>query len=167
MFWLDFIGTLASFAGVVVTVYALRAAKGARKAAREAARATEIIARRRNLVEELTDVSSKLQQLGHFLGQEQWIGVQIRTDEILASCRAALTRWSDHLPPERRDEVLRATELVRSVATRSAQFSLQQPPTPIDKKRLADTYLKASELLNGALGEAHRRDERGYSTDGN
>jgi hypothetical protein len=148
MFLLTLIGTAASIVGIIITVCALRAAKGAREAARAAARAAELTARRRNLVEELDDISSKLQQLGHFLGQEQWVAVQIR--------------WSDQLPLERRNEVLRATELVHSIATRSAQFSLQQSPTPIDRRRLADTHLKASELLNGALGEARRREERGH-----
>jgi hypothetical protein len=162
MFLLTLIGTAASIVGIIITVCALRAAKGAREAARAAARAAELTARRRNLVEELDDISSKLQQLGHFLGQEQWVAVQIRTEEILSICSAALKRWSDQLPLERRNEVLRATELVHSIATRSAQFSLQQSPTPIDRRRLADTHLKASELLNGALGEARRREERGH-----
>jgi hypothetical protein len=163
MFLLSLIGTAASVVGLLISLYVLRVAKGAR----QAARAAEIVARRRNLVEELDDASYKLQQLGHFLGQEQWIGVQIRTDEILSICRAALTRWSDELSLERRDEMLTATTLVHSIATRSAQFSQQQPPSPTDKRRLADTHLKASGLLNGALGAARRREERGHSINGN
>lgn len=127
MFWLDFIGTIASVAGVVISVYAFRAAKGAREAARAAARAAELTARRRNLIEELDDISSKLQQLGHFLGQEQWIGVQIRTEEVLSICSAALNRWSDQLSEERRDEMLQASALVRSIATTSARFSAGCP----------------------------------------
>jgi hypothetical protein len=64
MFLLTLIGTAASIVGIIITVCALRAAKGAREAARAAARAAELTARRRNLVEELDDISSKLQQLG-------------------------------------------------------------------------------------------------------
>lgn len=167
MFWLDLTGAVASVIGVIITVYAFRAAKGAREAARAAARAAELTARRRNLVEELDDISSKLQQLGHFLGQEQWIGVQIRTEEVLSICSAALKRWSDQLSEERRDEMLQASALVRSIATTSTKFSAQQPLTPADRRRLADTHLKASELLNGALGEARRREERGTGVNGN
>jgi hypothetical protein len=167
MFWLDLTGVVASIAGVIITLYTLRAAKGAREAAQAAARAAELTARRRNLVEELDDVSSKLQQLGHFLGQDQWIGVQIRTAEILSVCSAALKRWSDQLSEERRDEVLQATTLVHSIGTTSAKFSAQQLPTSTDRRRLADTHLKASQLLNGALGEARRREERGHRTNGN
>jgi hypothetical protein len=166
MFWLDLIGTVASVVGVIITVYALRAAQDARQAAREAQLAAESTARRRNLVEALDDISSKLQQLGHFLGQEQWIGVQIRKDEILSTCSAALKRWPDQLSEERRDDILQGTTLVESIATRSAQFSVAQPPTMTDKRRLAGTHLKASGLLNGALGEARRREERGHNSNG-
>jgi hypothetical protein len=92
MFLLDLIGTLASVAGLLVSLYVLRVATDAKVAA-EAARD---LARRRNLAEDLDDVSYKLQQLGNFLATQQWVGVQIRIEEILAVCKTAMSRWSDH-----------------------------------------------------------------------
>jgi hypothetical protein len=161
MFWLDLIGALASIAGLIVSVYVLRVAKGARRAAEEA----RILGRRRNLVEELDSASNKLQQVGSFLHLEQWVGVQIRIEEILTICRAAMTRWSDHLSEERKNDILKALSMIHSIATLSAQIS-PRAALPAEKKRFTATHLTASGLINSALGEARRDEERDGSSNG-
>lgn len=156
MFWIDLVGTLASSIGLAVSVWVLVVARGAKKAAEEA----RTIARRRNFLQELDAAEHKLQELGVFIQQEEWIAVQIRTTEILAICRSAMSRWSDHLSERRLNGVLTATELIHSIATKSAQVSMAKQLSPTDKRRLVDTHLKASGLLNDALGEVRRHDER-------
>ena len=163
MLWIDFGGSIASVLGLAVSVWVLVVARRAKKAAEEA----RSVARRRNLVEELDSAEHKLQELGTFLQQEEWVGVQIRTAEILAICRSAMTRWSDHLPEGRRNDVLTAVQLIHSIATKVAEVSSAEHIAPADKKRLVATHLKASGFLNDALGEARRQDERGNNNHGN
>jgi hypothetical protein len=59
------IGTLASVIGLGLGVYVIIVARGAR----EAAQAARVVARRRNLVEELESASQKVQQVGNFIQQ--------------------------------------------------------------------------------------------------
>jgi hypothetical protein len=155
MFLLDLIGTLASVAGLLVSLYVLRVATDAKVAA-EAARD---LARRRNLAEDLDDVSYKLQQLGNFLATQQWVGVQIRIEEILAVCKTAMSRWSDHLSEEHMNEIRTAVTLIQSIATQSAELSHKEL-LPAQKKKLINTHLRASGLINSARGDARKGEEK-------
>jgi hypothetical protein len=160
-FILDIVGAIASILGLLVSLYVLRIAKAAKKAAEEA----RALARKRNLVEELGDASQKLQQVGNFLQQQQWVPVQIRTAEVLLICREAMTRWSDHLTEERRGGVLTAMTQVQSIATQLAEIG-QRELTPKEKRNLATAHLRAAGHISAALGEARREEERDGSNDG-
>jgi hypothetical protein len=160
-FVLDIVGAIASVAGFFLSLYVLRVAKGARKAAQEA----KALARKRNLVEELDDASQKLQQVGNFLQQRQWVGVQIRAAEVLTICREAMTRWSDHLSDDRRSGVGIAVTQVQTIATQVAQIG-QRDVTPRENKNLAEAHLSAAGHISAALGEARRKEERDGSNDG-
>lgn len=159
---IDIVGGAASVIGLAFTVRVLFVARGARKAAEEA----RTLARRRNLVEELDDASHKLQQIGIFLHQQEWFGIQLRIDEVAAVCRSAMTRWPDHLPEERRNDVLTAVQLLRSVAT-VASAVVGREPTQAENKKLTTTHSRASELINDALGEAYKGEERDGGNSGN
>ncbi len=158
----DIGGGLASVIGLIITARVYFVAKDAKQAAQEAL----VLARSRNLVEELDDASQKLQQIGIFLHQQEWFGTQLRIDEIAAICRSALTRWPDHLSEMRRNDVLSAVQLVRSIASLSAELQGRQP-TPAESRRLKTTHSKASELINDALGEARKAEERNGTKNGN
>jgi hypothetical protein len=157
----DIVGGAASVIGLAFTVRVLFVARGARKAAEDA----RTLSRKRNLVEELDDASHKLQQIGIFLHQQQWFGIQLRVDEVAGICRSAMTRWPDHLPEERKNSVLTAVTLMRSIAELSAML-LGREPTPAETKKLTATHSKASELINDALGEAQMGEERDGSNNG-
>jgi hypothetical protein len=159
---IDIIGGVASVFGLIITVRVLFVARGARKAAEDA----RTLARRRNLVEELDDASAKLQQIGIFLHQQQWFGIQLRIDEVAAICRSAMTRWPDHLPEERKNNVLTAVQLMRSIAALSAELSVREPSSA-ETKKLKTTHSKASEMINDALGEARKEEERDGANNGN
>lgn len=158
----DIVGGVASVIGLAFTVRVLFVARSARNAAEDA----RTLARKRNLVEELNDASQKLQQIGIFLHQQQWFGVQLRISEIAAICRSAMTRWPDHLTEERRNDVLTAVSLMRSIAVLAATL-LDREPSAVEAKKLAATHSKASELINDALGEAYKGEERNGSNNGN
>lgn len=155
MYWWTVAGTLASFVGVAVGLYVLCVAKGAKKAALDAS----ADARKRSLAEELGDASRKVQQVGDFLQAQEWLAVRIRADEILASCKATLTRWPDGLTTPRRDDLLTASTLVHSIAEKAATSGIQGL-TPADRKRLAAAQLTVTGLINAALGEARKKEER-------
>ncbi len=156
------IGVAVSIAGLIVSLWVLSVAKDARRAAEEA----RALARKRNLVEDLDDALQKLQQVGNFLQQRQWVGVQIRTAEVLVICREAMARWSDHLSKKRLSGVLTAMTHVQTIATQLAEIG-QRELTPQEKKNLAESHLKAAGHISDALGEARRSEERDGSSDGN
>jgi hypothetical protein len=158
----DVVGGAASVIGLVITVWVLFVARSARRAAEEAS----ALARKRNLVEELDDASHKLQQVGIFLHQQEWFGIQLRIDEVAAICRAALTRWPDHLNEARKNDVLTAVQLTRSIASLSAELTGREP-SAVETRRLKSTHSRASELINDALGEARRGEERNNIENGN
>ena len=159
---LDIVGGAASVIGLAFTVRVLFVARDARKAAEEA----RSLARRRNLVEELDDASHKLQQIGIFLHQQEWFGIQLRIDEVAALCRSAMTRWPDHLPEERKNDVLTAVQLLRSIAGLTAAL-VGREPTQTENRKLTTTHSRASELINDALGEAYKGEERNGGNSGN
>lgn len=151
----NLLGSIASIAGLGLSGWVLFVAKGARRAALAANRT----ARRRSLVEELESLSHKFQQVGILIQQEQWAAVQMWVDEVTATCRVILTRWPDHLSIDRRNDLMSATTLAASVTkvvvgTESGRY------TPQMKRRLADTQIRASGHISGALGEARRKQER-------
>ncbi len=159
---IDIAGAVASVVGLSFTIYVLIVAKGVKKQVEEA----KALARKRNLVEELNDASQKLEQIGNFLQQRQWVGVQIRTAEVLTICREAMARWSDHLSEERRNGVSTAMTQVQTIATQLAEIG-QRELTPRENKGLAAAHLKASGHISDALGEARRQEERDGSNDAN
>jgi len=162
----DVIGVLASVVGLGLTLYLLSVAKGARQAAEQAREAALSSARRRSLSEELENVRRMVQQVGNLLQQEEWLAVQMRTEEILGTCRAAMARWGDGLSVATRDDVLRAANLVKSIAQKSSEYG-DRDLTPAEKNKLTSTHLTASGLIHVALGEAHRQEERDDNGTGN
>jgi hypothetical protein len=159
---IDVVGGIASVLGFGLTIWVLIVAAGAKKAAEDA----RTLARRRNLVEELDEASHKLLEIGIFLHQQQWFGIQLRIDEVAAICRSAMTRWSDHLPEERRNDVLKAVQLIRSISAVSAELARREPSSA-ENKKLKTIHSRASELINDALGEARRNEERDGRNNGN
>jgi hypothetical protein len=149
------IGTLASVIGLGVGLYVMVVARGAR----EAAQAARALARKRNLTEELESASQRIQQVGNFIQQEQWVAVRMRTEEILASCKLTLTRWPDNLSEERRNEVMNASTLLRSIVMTTAEF-VDGQTTPQQKKKITDAHIRASGHIHSALGEALMEEER-------
>jgi hypothetical protein len=150
-------GTVASVVGLIIGVVLIVIGSGARKAAIAAKVAAQAAAQRRSLVEELEAVSQKLGQLSYLLRDEQWTAAHMRTDEILATCQVVLTRWPDGLSEARKNDVLSATQLARSIA---GKISGQTEFTPTERKRLATTQSDLSGLVAAALGEARKIEER-------
>jgi hypothetical protein len=164
-FWKDYgylIAQIIALAGGVFSFLAyIEASKAFREAqsAKEAAKEARGLARRRSLMEDLEDVSHKLQQVGIFLQQQEWFAVQLRIDEIAATCRSAMTRWSDHLQEGTRNNVLTSVQLIRSIARQTSDFADREPSLE-EIRKLSKAYSNASDRINAALGEARRLEER-------
>lgn len=155
MDWWAIVGTVSSVIGLGVGVYVLIVAKGARAAAQDA----RVLARKRTLAEELEHAKKYIEQVGDYLQNREWMAVRIRAQEIMTSCRESLTRWPDGLSQDRKNDILNASALVRSIAEVAASPDLANiKPTKLT--RLTQTQLEATELLSNALGEARNREER-------
>jgi len=147
---------MASVAGLLLGLYVLKVAKGARKAAREA----RVIAGKRNLAEELQQAQKSIEQIGDYINKREWMAVRIRAQEIMTSCRESLTRWPEGLSIDERNNVLSVTSLVNSIANEAADPDVNDFRSA-KLKRLSATQLRAAELLSSALGEARNRAEQG------
>jgi hypothetical protein len=148
-------GTIASFLGLGLGIRVLYVATDARRAAREA----RSWARKKSLTEELQQAQQNIEQVGDFLHKQEWMAVRIRAQEIMTTCQECLTRWPDGLSEARRDDVLNAITLVRSIAQKAASSGADDLK-PADLKRISGTQLNAAALISGALGEARNREER-------
>ena len=153
MIALNIIGVFASIGGLVLSFWVLHVAQGARRAAVEARN----VARRKNLIEELEGSHRRIQQVGDLIQAREWIAVRIMATEILGSCRAMLTRWPDGLSEPRRNDLLNASRVVHSIADKVGGAAEVDPDA---HQLLSRAQLKAMGLINDALGEAHRKEER-------
>lgn len=150
------VGTLASVIGVALSIYVVRVTRGARRAARAAERAVQVSTRKRGLVEELENVHHKADQLGALLQHAQWFAVQMRIQEISATCSQILSRWPDGLSEEKRENLTMAAGLARSIGTRisASEFDASECG------KLVGVQLRLSDHISGALGEARKMEER-------
>jgi hypothetical protein len=149
------VGTIASIAGLGVSLYVLRVAKGARKAARDA----RVVAQRTSLVEELEQAQKNAGQVGDYLNKREWMAVRIRAEEIMMNCNRSLTRWPTELSEARKNDLLIAAQHFRSIASEAATSEVGNFK-PAKLRLMSDAQLSGAELLSGALGEAHNRAER-------
>jgi hypothetical protein len=149
-------GTLASIAGLGVGVWTLKVASGAREAAKAAARK----ARERDLVEELEEAHGKAQQVGLLLINSEWNGAYLRAADVQTASNSVAVRWADAISLDRRNDLLTAAELARSIAN-TAQELRMRPDQPRKQQAAGDTQLRTAQLIAGALAEARMRMERG------
>lgn len=155
MVGLTVFGTVASVVGVLIGIWTLVTAMGAKEAAERASEA----ARNRSLVEELESAERKIHEIGAFLISDQWPFVQLRAMELASSCRTAVTRWPDGLSQEKANNLVEAQQIAASIASEASGARIK-PPNIGGRKRLSDTQLNASGLISGALGEARANQER-------
>jgi|CZKJ01.1.fsa_nt_gi hypothetical protein len=152
---IDIAGGIASVLGLAIGVWVLIVATGAKRAAEEA----RVLTQRRSLIEDLEIVSHKLQQIGIFFQQQQWFAIQLRIDDVAAICRSAMTRWSDRLEEDTKNNVLTAVRLMRSIAEQATDLE-RRAPSPAEMKKIGKAHSNASGFINDALGEARRLEER-------
>ncbi len=156
MFLWTAVGTVAGVTGLGVSIYLIFVTRGARKAAQEAKATVQTATRKRSLIEELESVNNKADQLGALLQHEQWFAVQMRIQEILTICSQVLSRWPDGLSEEKRDDLLTAADLARSISTRVSAKEFDGS----ERGKLVSVQLRLSTRISSALGEARKREER-------
>jgi len=150
-------GNVGSAWGLLIATYVLFVAKGAKRAA-EDARARQ---RERTVVEELEEARSKIQQVGLFARNEKWDVVQLRAEEVLGSCRAAIARWGgDPITEEAKNRLISATTIVRSIAELAASSSVRDL-NERQRRDIIRAQLEVTELLSTVLGQSRRVQERG------
>ena len=153
-------GTIASVIGLAISIALIFITRGAKRAAEDAERAVQTYGRKRGLVEELESVHHKADQLGALIQHEQWFAVQMRIQEIHGTCIEALNRWPDGLTEEKRDDLLAASELARSISSRISAQDFNNS----ERGKLTTTQLKLSGRIVSALAEARMTEERTHLT---
>lgn len=78
---------------------------------------------------------------------------------VIASCRVTLTRWPDQLSIERKNELMSAATLLSSIP-RAISIADGESLTVQQKRRFAETQMRASGHVHSALGEARREQDR-------
>lgn len=148
-------GNLASVVGLAVAALTFLMARGAKQAAEEALS----VARSRSFVETLEEATSKIQQVGIFLRQRKWELAQLRVEEVLGSCKAALARWDDPTFRPARNNLRTVCTQLRSLAALSGRWSTAEP-TPEEHRQGLAAQSRSSELISGALGQVRKTEER-------
>jgi hypothetical protein len=149
-------GTIAGALGLGVSIYLIFVTRGAREAAEDAKATVQAATRKRGLIEELENVNHKADQLGALLQHQQWFAVQMRIQEILTICTQVLSRWPDGLSEGKRDDLLTAADLARSISTKISANEFDAS----ERGRLVAVQLKISTRISSALGEARKTEER-------
>ena len=148
-------GSVASVAGLAVSIATLIVARKAR-AAVQAARKE---ARRRSLAEDLQDALTKSEQVGLFIRDSKWDIVFLRAQEIASACSLVLKRWNDELSEPSKEQILLARDQAGSIA-RVAMRANRVPPTEQQLLNISGAQRRLNELLSGELGESLRIIER-------
>ena len=100
----------------------------------------------------------RIHEIGTFLDLDQWILVRLRSTELVSICGIVAARWPDKLSTEKRDDILKAQELVHTIGSSAAMAKLKVP-TRESVRLMASTQLRASQLISAALAEALSRQE--------
>lgn len=149
-------GSLASVAGLAVSIATLIVAQKAKQAA-DAAKKEAL---RRNLAEELQDAVRKAEQVGLFLAQRKWDVVFLRAQEVTSVCSLVLRRWEAELPEQSKDNILKAqvqSGRIADVAMRGAVAA----PSEEEFRIIATAQQRTYRLLSGELGASLATVERG------
>jgi hypothetical protein len=143
-------GSVASVWGLLLGIYVLAVATGARKAAEEARHRS----RRRSLTEEVEEARNNVRQIGHFIMVGNWDVVRIKAEEVLHTCQSAMQRWDeDPLSKKAKNKLITVGTVTRSIAERAATAQLN-PLNIEEREEIAAAQLKAGELLSAVLGES-------------
>jgi hypothetical protein len=147
-------GNLASVLGLIISLWVLWVARGARKAAEDA----RAVARRRSLIEELEEADRRIQEIGGFVRDRKWEIVQLQSQKVLGDCRAMLARWGEHLGLGAIDLRTASTQL-SSIAELAHESSLREL-TAAEDRQIFKAQLWAGELVSSVLGRTRSSEER-------
>lgn len=151
-------GNIASAWGLVVGLYVLVVAQGARRAAKQATEQATQLGRTKGLLEELEEANKKIQQVSVFIGQRKWDLVNHVAREVLVNCRGMVARWND-LPGASSNTLVEAIALIRSIADVTAA-NMSDEQRNKHARGLTRAQLDAAELLSTALGRCKQLAER-------
>jgi hypothetical protein len=150
-------GSIASVAGLALTVWTLTVAQGAKRAAERAF----TVSRRQSLAVELEGAYDRVRQIGGFLRDRKWELTQLRVEEVLGTFTGVSPRWGDQLSEDSRRALVTVSTLLRSLGRLAAESSIR-PLTEVEHRQGLRAQLRISELASQVLGEARRTTERSF-----
>lgn len=139
-------GDIAAIWGLIVSIYVLFIAEGARAAAREA--------RLRTALEDLEDAAEKCAQVRLFARQENWSLANLRASEVATLCRSTITRWEkDDALEDSRNELLTVTTQMHTI--------LEETDKPVpDKTTILRAQRSSDDKLAAVVGRMQGEESR-------
>jgi hypothetical protein len=127
---LDIAGAIASVAGLLVAIWTLTVAKGARKAAQEARESIRL----GNAAEEFATLNRMAAEFLGYVENSHTEAAALRARDLVVGVVAAKERWRRFLTDDRIARLEEASLQV-GVISRSL-MAKEEPPTPTEKQRL-------------------------------
>jgi hypothetical protein len=132
----------ASLWALVIAVYVLVVAIGARRAAQDARSAERL----RTALAGLEDAAAKCIQVGQFARNQQWAVVELRAQEVMACCRSTLAAWGN--TPALRESRIKLLE----VATLMESIIEESRSANVNRRTILDAQLKSDVKLSVVVG---------------
>ena len=144
-------GNIASVWGLVVSLYLLFVATGARRAAQEARSAERL----RTALAGLKDAAAKCTEVGQFADVDEWAVVSLRAQEVMACCRTTLAAWGENEAlTESRNKIDQTAVFMESIIEES------RSPKP-NRKAILATQLRSAVNLSVVLGKIQKQHKSG------
>jgi hypothetical protein len=144
-------GNIASVWGLVVTLYLLFVATGARRAAQDARSAEKL----RTALAGLEDAAAKCTEVGQFAGVKKWDVVRLRAEEVMTCCRTTLAAWGENEAlTESRRKLSEVAILMRSIIEESHNEN-------VNDKTILKAQLDSREKLSVVLGKIQKEHKSG------
>lgn len=144
-------GNIASVWGLVVSVYVLFVAKGARKAAQDAVSAEKL----RTALAGLEDAAKKNNDVGQFARVQKWDVVELRALEVLACCRATLAVWGDN------KALIDSRRNLNDVANQMLSIVEESRANNPTRKTILDAQLRSHQKLAVVVGRIQKEHHSG------
>ncbi len=136
----------ASLWGLVIAVYVLIVAMGARRAAQEARSAERL----RTALDAIEGAANKCTEVGQFVRLQKWDVVELRAQEVMTCCRATVAGWGDE------SSLKDSRNKLNQVATQMGSIVEQARNANVDQQAILTAQLKSVENLAVVIGKTHK-----------
>jgi hypothetical protein len=148
--WLDGIGVTGTFlsaAGLVISIFTLRAARNAREAAQKSLHA----ARGRNAADVFAEMANHASSLLNYVQQDNELLASVRASDLFHLLPQALNRWNKFIDPSEGEQLQLVSQNLGAISRSLTKGGIPDPGAKRDK--LVDRCHEIVEALSRASGK--------------